>query len=116
MFVSFMPNIINMRADPSTHASSLLKHKSSFFFIVPMNLLINCGSSFNNCASLNIFSIKTSVFAGAVDYTLLFIYPHRKKSQGVRSCDLVSHSTSWFTAIIRVLKTSVTKLRTGVVL
>ena len=57
-------------------ATSLLKHKSSFFLMAPVTLLINCGSSFNNFASLNNLSIKACAFlgfVGGVGHTIYFL-------------------------------------------
>ena len=54
--------------------------------------------------------------AGVVEYSVLFKYPHRKKFNCVGSGDLGGHSASWFTVVIRLLETSVSQLRTGIVL
>ena len=71
----YLTGLLNARR----RVPSLLKHVARFFLIALMTLLINCGSSFNNCALLNILSIKSCAFAGGVEHALLFEYPHRKK-------------------------------------
>ena len=81
MFVRSMPN---MPADPIPICPIVSQTQIKFLSRCSHDSLNQLGSSFNNCASLNISSIKPCVFAGGVEYTLLFKYPHRNKSQGVR--------------------------------
>ena len=45
------------------------------------------------------------MFAGGVEYTLLFKCPHEKESHGVKSGNLGGLSIAWFSAIILLLNT-----------
>ena len=49
----------------------------------------------------------------AVAYNLLLRYPHRKKSQGVKSGDLGGHSLGWCKAMLLCLKNSVIQVLTS---
>ena len=74
--------------------------------------IISAPCSFRTSALIWILNLNASISGGLVK-TSPFRYPHRKKSQGVKSGDLGGDSLSWFNAIILSSKTSCSLSWTG---
>ncbi len=87
------------------------KHMRARLIISRTALLIIIWSRLTWSISRIILCLRSSTLAGGLTKTLLFTYPQRKKSQGVRSGDRGGHSGLWWKAMIWFGKKSASQAR-----